>query len=395
VDFGASAASTFSVNSGGTSLTATAPAGTGTVNVTVTTPGGTSATSSGDQFTYTTSSGGGGSTIPSPTAGGWQLNGSATLVTTTNPPNLQLTPATPEKVGSAFWPTAVPSAGIIAAFDISIGSGSGADGETFTLADASVTTPSALGVVGGGLGYSGITGIAVSFDTYKNAVNPSNNFVGIATGPGSSSDTLHYVATNTAIPALRNTVHHIVVTTTASGITVSMDGTVVLTYATALPPSVLVGFTGATGGYDDIHAVQNVVITTGSSAPAARSSAPGRERPSPPASPAPAKSTAPRASAPPKPPPPPPPVLSESPGTVSMAESNTNIWTGSFTVTAANGPISFSVSAPSGVTVSEAGGTVSPGSPVTIRVTYILQLEAAFPAGLTVNGMTVGLSFQK
>ena len=54
VDFGASAASTFSVNSGGTSLTATAPAGTGTVNVTVTTPGGTSATSSGDQFTYYT-----------------------------------------------------------------------------------------------------------------------------------------------------------------------------------------------------------------------------------------------------------------------------------------------------------------------------------------------------
>jgi RNA polymerase sigma factor (sigma-70 family) len=131
----------------------------------------------------------------------------------------------------------------------------------------------------------------------------------------------------------------------------------------------------------------------GASVPAARSSAPGRERPPPPASPAPVRSTAPKASAPPKPKPP-PPVLSESPGTVPMAESNTNIWTGSFTVTAANGPVSFSVSAPSGVAVSEAGGTVRPGSPVTIRVTYTLAFPGGFPSALTVNGITVGLSFR-
>jgi RNA polymerase sigma factor (sigma-70 family) len=130
----------------------------------------------------------------------------------------------------------------------------------------------------------------------------------------------------------------------------------------------------------------------GSSAPAAKSSAPGRKQPSPPASSAPAKSPAPKASPPPKPkPPPPPPVLSESPGTVSMAESSSNIWSGSFTVSAANGPISFSVSAPSGVSVSESSGTVSPGSPVTITVTYLVQLGV--PSSLTVNGITVGLSF--
>ena len=39
---------------------------------------------------------------------------------------------------------------------------------TFTLADASVTKPTALGVNGGGEGFSGITGIAVSFDTWQN-----------------------------------------------------------------------------------------------------------------------------------------------------------------------------------------------------------------------------------
>ena len=51
VDFGATAATSFTVVSAGT-VTATAPAGTGTVDVTVTTPVATSATSPADQFTY-------------------------------------------------------------------------------------------------------------------------------------------------------------------------------------------------------------------------------------------------------------------------------------------------------------------------------------------------------
>jgi hypothetical protein len=51
VRFGATAASSFTVNSA-TSITATSPPGTGTVDLTVTTPGGTSAIGSGDQFTY-------------------------------------------------------------------------------------------------------------------------------------------------------------------------------------------------------------------------------------------------------------------------------------------------------------------------------------------------------
>ncbi|MFD0635595.1 IPT/TIG domain-containing protein [Catenulispora yoronensis] len=53
VHFGTSSATTFTVVSD-TQITATAPASTslGTVHVTVTTPGGTSATGSGDQYTY-------------------------------------------------------------------------------------------------------------------------------------------------------------------------------------------------------------------------------------------------------------------------------------------------------------------------------------------------------
>jgi len=54
VRFGATAATSFTVNSA-TSITATAPAGApGTVDVTVTTPGGTSATGANDRFTYFT-----------------------------------------------------------------------------------------------------------------------------------------------------------------------------------------------------------------------------------------------------------------------------------------------------------------------------------------------------
>jgi hypothetical protein len=162
----------------------------------------------------------------------------------------------------------VPGVGISAAFDASIGSGTGADGLTFTLADASSSTPTALGSTGGGEGFAGITGIAVSLDTYKNSVNPSNNFVGIATGQGTTAGTLQYVTTNSSIPSLRNTVHHFVVTTFSTGLNVTMDGSQVLTYATSLPASVLVGFTGGTGGLTDIHAVQNVSITAGPPPPA-------------------------------------------------------------------------------------------------------------------------------
>ena len=266
VDFGASAA-TFAVDNS-TTITATAPAGTpGQVDVTVTTPGGTSALSAADQYTYVAGSPLG--SIPSPVTGGWQLNGTAQLNTAGSPPNLELTAASSYQAGSAFYPTAVPGVGITTAFDAFIGQGSGADGLTLTLADATVTKPSALGSNGGGEGFSGITGFAVSLDTYKNGVNPSNNFVGIANGPvPGAGNELNYLTTNSSIAPLRNTWHHFVVTTSSTGITVTMDGVQVLSYATSLPPSVLVGFTAGTGGLTDVHEVQNVVITTGGSSPA-------------------------------------------------------------------------------------------------------------------------------
>ena len=78
------------------------------------------------------------------------------------------------------------------------------------------------------------------------------------------------MTTNSSIPPLRNATHHFVVTTSSTGITVTMDGTQVLSYTTSLPPSVLVGFTGGTGGFNDIHQVQNVSITAVAAAGAHR-----------------------------------------------------------------------------------------------------------------------------
>src|SRR5262249_37673018 len=163
---------------------------------TVTTASGTSKTLADDQFTYTAGSPPG--AVPSPVSGGWQLNGAAQIVSTASPANLQLTPATNWTVGSAFYPTPVAGAGITASLDVFTGRGSGADRLTCTLADASATKPTALGVTGGGEGFSGITGIAVSFDTWKNTNDPSGNFVGIAT-TNSPQQSLNYVTTNSSI----------------------------------------------------------------------------------------------------------------------------------------------------------------------------------------------------
>jgi hypothetical protein len=76
-----------------------------------------------------------------------------------------------------------------------------------------------------------------------------------------------------------------------------------------------------------------------------------------------------------------------------MFLSGFGFFTGSFTLSAVNGPVSFSVSAPSGMSVSEPSGTVSPGSPVTISLRYPELRGNGYPSGLRVNGITVGLNF--
>ncbi|HEY7829518.1 MAG TPA: choice-of-anchor D domain-containing protein [Solirubrobacteraceae bacterium] len=196
---------------------------------------------------------------PNPAAGGWQLNGTATLVGT----SLQLTPATAHSAGSAFWPQAIDPRALRIEYEASIGGGSGADGLALVFGDASKgALPTSLGVEGGGLGFSGIPGLAVALDEYKNAVNPSADFVGVSDGPTTTgTDLLHWLGTANLLTPLQEATHHVTVTTTSTTITVAIDGTSVLTQAATLPPSAYLGFSAGTGGLTNRHAIANLTVT--------------------------------------------------------------------------------------------------------------------------------------
>jgi hypothetical protein len=216
--------------------------------------------------TYTAQSG---SSVPDPTAGGWQLNGSSTLTAT----ELALTTATSHQAGSAFWPQAIDPRNMTVEYEATIGGGSGADGLAFVLGDATRgALPTSLGVEGGGLGFSGIPGIAVALDEYKGTGAPSNNFAGITDGPTSTSvpDVLHWLSTaNLALP-LQNATNKIKITTTnGTTLTVSYNGTQVLSQAVTLPSSAYLGFSGGTGGANNRHAVGHVVVSSGTTTPPA------------------------------------------------------------------------------------------------------------------------------
>ncbi len=198
----------------------------------------------------------GNGTVPAPGAG-WSHNGSATIASGV----VQTTAAVSNEAGSAFYETPLESKHLVVEFEQTINGGSGADGQTVTFADASKAAPTALGEQGGGLGFAGISGIAVGFDTYKNSANPSSNFVGISNGAGTSAGTLNWLATSTTIPALRTATRHIKVETLNGTVNVFVEGTRYLSTAVTLPAKVLVGFTGGTGGSNDIHKAANVAIS--------------------------------------------------------------------------------------------------------------------------------------
>jgi hypothetical protein len=200
----------------------------------------------------------GGTPLPTVGGGSWMFNGSAAMSGAT----LALNPLQNNQTGSAVFSSPIPSNGLQASFTATIGGGGGADGMTFALLDASANSPQSIGVGGGGLGFSGLPGVAVALDTFKNANDPSYNFLGLSTS--GTSDALTYLATATNIPNLRTGSHTVQVSVTGNTIDVSLDGTHELSATVNMPASVLAAFTGATGGVNDNHAVSNVAIASGS-----------------------------------------------------------------------------------------------------------------------------------
>src|SRR4029450_5114261 len=84
----------------------------------------------------------GGTGLPQPGTG-WRFNGSAAM----NGPDVVLTPAETGQAGSVFYTTPVRTDGLTASFNVTIGGGTGANGQTFALLDAK---SAATGVGAGG-----------------------------------------------------------------------------------------------------------------------------------------------------------------------------------------------------------------------------------------------------
>jgi hypothetical protein len=181
------------------------------------------------------------------------VNGQASLSGT----SLIMNPNTGNASGSAFWPTPVAMANLHASFSLTIDQGTGADGAAFVLGNpAAGARPTMVGGSGGALGAAGIPGVAITFDTFKNGADPSNNFIGIAVSGGG----LTYNQTSTAIPTLHNSTQAIDIQVAGGVITVKVGGVTKLTSTLALPTTAYVGFTGSTGGLTDRHMVTNVSI---------------------------------------------------------------------------------------------------------------------------------------
>jgi hypothetical protein len=144
-----------------------------------------------------------------------------------------------------------------ASFTASLAGGTGADGLTFALLDPARSTKNSLGATGGALGFGGLSGTAVTLDTAQGTGEPSANFVGVATA---NAGALRYVATTTAVPALRTGTHAVVVTTVGGHLTVSVDGTQVLDTVVAIPPTALLAFTSGTGSITDVHTVSAISV---------------------------------------------------------------------------------------------------------------------------------------
>jgi predicted lipoprotein with Yx(FWY)xxD motif len=190
-----------------------------------------------------------GVTVPSP-GGGWTVNGSAHLIGTT----LRLTPAVKGKTGSAVYYQPLPSNGLHATFTVRIGGGSGADGLTFAMLDATKATTTSLGAGANKLGFGGLPGVAVALDTFPKMS------VAIVTGQTSSG---LIAAKTTTVPNLRSGAHVIGVTVSGSSVAMTIDGKSAVAASVSLPRTVLVAFTAGNGGLDDDHDVSGVSIHSG------------------------------------------------------------------------------------------------------------------------------------
>jgi hypothetical protein len=196
----------------------------------------------------------GGTVLPRPGAG-WRFNGIAAM----NGSQVVLTPAQSTVAGSVFFSDPVATGTLTASFTLSMTGGSGADGATFAMLDPARAVPTSVGGTGNGLGFGGLAGVAVAFITYPQNGVDSHNFVAILSSSQGGTSTL--VSSTTSVPDLRASTHNVVTKVAGTTITVSIDGSQVLSAAVpALTPTAYVGYTAATGQSTDVHMVTDAQI---------------------------------------------------------------------------------------------------------------------------------------
>ncbi|MBI2897661.1 MAG: hypothetical protein HYY06_29145 [Deltaproteobacteria bacterium] len=186
----------------------------------------------------------------------WRLNGNAYRNAASG--WIVLTDAVDGQTGSLILARPLLANAFVASFSVWIGGGDGADGLVFGVFD--VDGPEALGGGGGGMGAFGLAGYGVELDTYENPdVDPNANHVSLY-DTGATDE----LATAADVPPLRCSCWLPVrVELDLGRFIVTVDGEQVLDAAVPdfEPYEAYLGFTAATGGANDVHAIDDVTIT--------------------------------------------------------------------------------------------------------------------------------------
>jgi hypothetical protein len=207
-------------------------------------------------------------------AAGWQINGNATIISSTY---LRLTPNAGNQAGSAFWKQKVslPADFSFATYFVSrITPGSRADGMTFCIQQATNTAGSS----GGGLGYQGIPGksIGIEYDTYNNGEVGTNNHIALDIN-GVLHGTTNVVASPVNLADGANKYNWIEYNGSTQILEVRISNTNIRPTSPTLSVSinlainflnnsdVYFGFTAATGGATEEHAVYSALVAPNSS----------------------------------------------------------------------------------------------------------------------------------
>jgi hypothetical protein len=180
----------------------------------------------------------------------------------------QLTTSDYSQHGEIVWPTLIATDNVVLSFTVTLSNGSfpPADGFAVVLGDPSLgATPTSIGDPGYGLGAAGIPGLVFGFDTYQNTGDPQVPYVGVGRGEYGLFENPWFLV-NTNIPPLvvsgSGPISHDYTVTLVQGVlTVTLDGTVVMTGNVTPPPTAYLYVTASTGGLWETTVISNVSAT--------------------------------------------------------------------------------------------------------------------------------------